>query len=120
MPIEIKNNEISFNHVLHTDGSGHWSDQAKPVTVLHLRIEPYGWNTMGELSVFFDTDTWDNYDDGLIYTDEKFLAELQAELNKMGLAGSDVDYSEQGMQGSNRVSLDAGPDFLQSWKEIFG
>jgi hypothetical protein len=34
------------------------------------------------------------------------------------VAGDDVDYSEQGMQGDNYVSFDVGAKFLKSWKKF--
>ena len=56
---------------------------------------------------------------GLIYTDRQFLRELRAFLDAHGLPGADVDYSEQGMQGDNYVSLDIGKDFLRAWSAKF-
>jgi hypothetical protein len=38
-------------------------------------------------------------------------------LISIGLDSSDVNYSEQGMQGDNYVSLDAGPNFIESFKK---
>jgi len=74
----------------------------------------------GELRVYFDTDTWSTSSDGLIYTDRGWLKELQAFLNAHGLPGSDVSYSEQGMQGDDYVSLDAGYKFYAAWMQKFG
>lgn len=106
-----------FTTTLCTDGSGYWSDVVKSVTITKLAVssnsvEDHVW---GELRVYFDTDTWDVDRHGLIYTDSLFLAELRAELNQLGYTGSDVDYSEQGMQGRDFVSLDVGGQFLDSW-----
>jgi len=56
----------------------------------------------------------------LIYTDSDFLNELQEFLNQHNLAGGDVTYSEQGMQGDNYVSLDIGKVFIESWADKFG
>ncbi len=74
----------------------------------------------GELCVYFDTKTWDVNADGLIYTDRQFQNDLRAFLNTHGLPGADVDYSEQGMQGDDYVSLDIGRKFLQAWEAKFG
>jgi hypothetical protein len=73
----------------------------------------------GELCVYFNTGHWDVNVDGLIYTDTLFLEQLREFLNKHGLAGSDVSYSEQGMQGDDYVSCDVGKAFLDSWKAKF-
>ena len=105
---------------LHTDGSGLWSEAARPVRVVGLAM---GYrddeNEFGELRVYFDTSSWDVAQHGLIYTDDQFLSELDAALSKLGLAGDDVGYSEQGMQGNDYVSLDVGADFIASWDQLY-
>lgn len=106
--------------IFSTCGDGYWSRAAKPVLITDMRV-PYinDEGDFGELCVYFDTKFWDVNVDGLIYTDSSFLADLQKFLNTQGLAGTDVDYSEQGMQGDNYVSLDVGQDFLDSWAAKF-
>lgn len=101
---------------LNTNGSGYWSEVAKPVKVIGLTV-PYisDEKDFGELRVYFDTKTWDCNKDGLIYTDRQFEKELVEFLTSIGLRGSDVSYSEQGMQGNNYVSLDVGEEFLKSY-----
>jgi hypothetical protein len=74
----------------------------------------------GELRVYFDIDTWDVDKLGLIYTDRQFEKELREFLNQQGLPGKDVSYSEQGMQGDDYVSLDAGTEFYRAWMKKFG
>ena len=113
--------------VLHTDGKrGLWSNVAKAVRIVDMKIgyidddfEPGKHPTFGELRVYFDTDTWDVREDGLIYTDRGFLKELREFLDAHGLVGKDVSYSEQGMQGDDYVSLDVGGKFLKAWGEKF-
>ena len=102
--------------VFNTDGSGYWSEVAKPVQITGIAL-PYvnDERDFGELKVYFDTKSWDVRKDGLIYTDRQFLRELQSLLTNMGLDGSDIDYSEQGMQGDDYVSLDVGPAFINSF-----
>lgn len=105
--------------VFNTDGSGYWSNVAKPVEVVDMRL---GYvndeRDFGELCVYFNTADWDVNKDGLIYTDREFLHELNAFLVEQGL--STVSYSEQGMQGDDYVSLDVGDEFLQLWTAKFG
>lgn len=112
---------IKFKATFTTSGDGYWSTQRKNVDVTSLSL-PYvnAEGNFGELRVHFDTKTWNVDDDGLIYTDRRFLRELQDKLIDAGFAGSDIDYSEQGMQGRNYVSLDVGPDFIETWKELIG
>ena len=74
----------------------------------------------GELRVYFNTKTWDVEHDGLIYTDKQFVSNLREFCNVQGLDGTDVDYSEQGMQGDDYVSLDVGKNFIASWEAKFG
>ena len=110
---------IKFGCVLKTAGTGYWSRVAKDVQLVGIDL---GYindeEDFGELRVFFDTASWDTSKDGLIYTDRLFLDLLCAELLGVGLNSIDVEYSEQGMQGDDYVSLDVGPKFLQSFKDI--
>lgn len=105
---------------LETSGDGYWSNVAKEVDVEGMCIAYVNdENDFGELRVYFDTSDWNVQKDGLIYTDRLFLRQLRSYLNSKGLKGADVDYSEQGMQGHNYVSLDVGAAFLQSWNNKF-
>ena len=109
---------IKFGCVLKTSGDGYWSDVAKEVRLTGIDLGYINEEEdFGELRVYFDK-SWDVYKDGLIYTDRLFLDLLGAELLGAGLNSIDVSYSEQGMQGDNYVSLDVGPVFLKSFKEI--
>ena len=106
--------------IFSTCGDGYWSNVAKPVQVTDMRLAYVNdEKTFGELRVYFNTKFWDVNVDGLIYTDSNFLDELQAFLNKHSLAGADVSYSEQGMQGDNYVSLDVGEAFITTWDAKF-
>lgn len=114
--------------ILHTDGKrGLWSNVAKAIRITDMKIgyiddefEPGQTPEFSELRIYFDTDTWDVSEDGLIYTDRQFLKELREFLDQHGLVGKDVSYSEQGMQGDDYVSCDAGEKFLKAWGEKFG
>jgi len=101
--------------VLSTDGCGYWSDVAKDVKIIGYSV-PYinDEKDFGELRVYFDVAYWDVSTDGLIYTDRQFERQLVELLTRMGYAGSDISYSEQGMQGDNYVSCDIGEAFIQS------
>lgn len=106
--------------VLPTDGSGYWTKKQKHVTVIGLDI---GYidddRDFGELRIIFDTASWDTKEDGLVYTDKLFLEQARDMLKQMGLAGDDVNYSEQGMQGKNFVSCDVGAAFIDSLASKF-
>lgn len=104
------------NTFLSTNGSGYWSTRQTAVKISAMNVSYINEDRdFGELRVYFDTRTWDVNTDGLIYTDKNFISSLRQLLNDMGHAGEDVSYSEQGMQGSDYVSLDIGQEFLQNW-----
>lgn len=113
--------------VFNTSGSGLWSSEVRAVRVVDMQIgyiedefDDGGCPDFGELRVYFDTKTWDTYDDGLIYTDDGFLHDLSKFLVSHGLPGEDVSYSEQGMQGGDYVSLVVSGKFLDAWGKKFG
>ena len=109
---------------LETSGGGYWSNTQTRVRVTDLRLDitsvfdnegdDYD-DPFGELRVYFDTATWDVYSQGLIYTDPGFIAGLKQHLESQGIDVSDLSYSEQGMQGTNYVSLDVGGQFIGTW-----
>jgi hypothetical protein len=119
------NNAIEGNKmgkvVFHTAGNGLWSGEERAVTVTDMKLGYVSDELdFGELCVYFNTKSWDVTKYGLIYTDRQFLRELREFLDAQGLPGDDVDYSEQGMQGRNYVSLDVCEDFLTAWSAKFG
>lgn len=104
-----------------TNGTGYWSNTAKAVEIVDMYVCCVGEDKdFGELRVVFNTQDWDVNELGLIYTDKLFLAEMRAFLNAHGLAGADVEYSEQGMQDEEFVSCDIGEKFIASWEAKFG
>jgi len=112
--------------IFNTAGDGFWSDVINAqVEITDMQVDYIDGDfqgshpKFGELCVYFNTNTWDVDQHGLIYTDSLFLKQLRAFLDTHGLPGSDVDYSEQGMQGDDYVSLDVGGAFLQSWGRKF-
>jgi len=110
--------------ILNTAGNGLWSNVKKGVRIVDIVLE-HGtqWkgerSIHGELRVYFDTETWNVREDGLIYTDRKFQRELRRLLRAYDLPGADVSYSEQGMQGYDYVSCDAGTKFYKAWMKKF-
>ena len=103
---------ITLNTVLHTDGSGYWSNHKAAVRVTDMELAYVDQTAdFGELKVYFDEQTWDTEHHGLIYSDGGFCSELKAVLNEMGINGV-FDYSEQGMQGEDYVSFDVGSTFI--------
>jgi hypothetical protein len=115
--------------IINTSGKGWWTNQSKAVTITNMSLgyidDEFGEGfkdkapTYGELKVYFDTKTWNTDEDGLIYTDNKFMKELREFFDKHNLPGKDVSYTEQGMQGDDYVSCGVGKDFLKAWGEKF-
>jgi hypothetical protein len=105
--------------IFNTAGDGYWSTRAKSVEIVNMQLGYVAEDKdFGELCVYFNTRDWDVSKDGLIYTDSAFLEDLKAFLLEQGLSDV-VDYSEQGMQGEDYVSLDVEGDFLQAWERKF-
>ena len=116
--------------VCSTDGKGYWSRVKKSVTITKLQISSVNESglldsTYGELRVFFDVKTWDttNIGDGLIYTDKKWMREFRKLLishgfSKEAVKEKNLSYSEQGMQGSDFVSMDVSAEFLLECDKI--
>lgn len=115
---------MNVNFKLTTDGTGYWTRTVKAVKVTKIiadRLASDGDREFGELRVYFDTATWNIRKDGFIYTDPQFLAELRAALNDMGFEpeeADEVEYSEQGMQGDDYVSLDVCEVFLAGYRRV--
>ena len=115
-----------------TDGKGHWTEETRTVDIIKLGIgysnqEYYpGDPFYGELCAYFEPsgftkNSWNVRAYGLIYTDKQWLKEFKAGLRAAGFsrrAVQEVQYSEQGMQGSDYVSFDIGAAFWASWKRV--
>lgn len=92
--------------ILNTNGQGYWSDEKRKIRCTALEIE-----CMQELDdyftyrLIFNEKDWNIHKHGLIYTDALFLKELKKELKDRNYNGSKLDYTEQGMQGKNYVSI---------------
>lgn len=110
---------VDFDQLISTDGTGIWSKTVADVKVVGLEVTYTNDDlTFGSLNVYFDTESWDVNDEGLIYTDSGFLDNLQNILTKIGLNADGIGYSEAGMQGRNYVNFDVDEAFLASWEFI--
>ena len=109
---------LVVNKFLKTDGKGYWSQVVRSVKVTGFDLDYVNEEgNFGELRVYFDAKYWDVNSMGLIYTDKQFLKELKTLLAEQHL-GTDVEYSEQGMQGDTFVSLDCGIEFIKSFQKL--
>lgn len=114
---------MQLNTYIHTDGSGLWSNTDKRVKVTKLEAVPVDEDCpdFGEVRVHFNVRSWDVQKYGLIYTDNRWLRELKNVLRKQGFSAAavkELDYSEQGMQGVDYVSLDCGEKFLDEYMTL--
>ena len=107
---------------LTTGGDGLWSNKQRDVDVTQLRLQYCNpERNFGELCVHFTPASWNTATDGLIYTDTQFLYELRVYLMTIGFTEAealDVNYSEQGMQDDEYVSLDVGAVFLDGLERL--
>jgi len=116
---------MRVNKILNTNGTSLWARKEKRkvrVTTIKCRILKDKKHSWGELKVYFDQETWKTNGDGLIYTDKLFETELQAYLTTRDFsekAVEEVNYSEQGMQSENYVSLDVGSAFVKEWMKKY-
>jgi len=118
---------IEFNKQVnwqtHTAGDGLWSNAAKAVTILDVSLRNVNdEGDFGELCARFDTKTWNCDQDGLIYTDGVWINEFRALMRSLGFtrnAVNNINYSEQGMQGYNFVSMDVGEEFLREVEPMY-
>jgi hypothetical protein len=105
--------------IFNTSGAGYWSGTKMAVHITDMQLRDVTADGgFAELCVYFGP-SWDTAALGLIYTDPQWLTELRAFLTQHGLPGHDVEYSEQGMQGDDYVSLDVGGEFIAAWQAKF-
>ena len=115
---------IAVNKMFTTAGNGLWSTVAKDVFVNDITmyvVYDNEENCDGDMGINYSEMTWDNYKDGLIYTDKAFIAQVREYLIEQGFdkkAVNDITYSEQGMQSDGRVSCDAY-DFADSIRKLY-
>lgn len=111
------------NWQTHTCGTGHWSQAVKGVQVLRIELAyTNDEGDFGELRAYFNTGTWDVVRDGLIYTDPVWIGEFRALMRSLGFtrnAVNDINYSEQGMQGADNVSMDVGAEFMREVEPMY-
>ena len=101
-----------------TNGKGYWSTEKRTVgiekieieNIMNVNDEPIDSDStdtpkMVYLRVFFTKKDWDVKKHGLIYTDTKWLTQLRKGLVEIGVTAAGLNYTEQGMQGSDFVSL---------------
>ena len=102
-----------------TNGKGFWSGEKRKVKIDSIEIDSItdddgveidvGDKTqtpeMLYLRVFFNRKDWNVEKHGLIYTDEKWIAQLRKGLREIGVTATGLEYTEQGMQGDDYVSL---------------
>ncbi len=123
------NKKLRIDKSVVTYGNGLWSTAERKVQVTKATLLIQEFQTpiydkqkkpyiTGDLKVYFTKKSWNPDKHGLIYTDAGWLRGLREVLSKKGFspkAVKDVDYSEQGMQGDNFVSLDVGTAFCVEW-----
>ena len=108
--------------ICNTDGRGYWSTVIKPVAITRLELDQIEEGQFGELRAYFDESKWSIRNDGYIYTDRTWLDEFRNLLYTKGFSAdacNDVAYSEQGMQGTDYVSMDVGSLFIEECDPLY-
>lgn len=108
-----KNITVPVSITASTDGMGSWTSERRPMKIHKIRFKPYIYTENGVGSIYVDASfyvkDWDTDRHGLVYTDEKWLREFRkafyAKFPAMKGIDPRIDYTEQGMQGRNYVSL---------------
>jgi hypothetical protein len=118
---------MKVNFVCSTDGNGLWSREKKQVKVHKIDILFYHIDSeegyTGELAAYFNKRSWQLSKHGLIYSDKLWIREFRKELKNLGFSDKavhDLNYSEQGMQSDNYVSMDVGNAFMKEWDAKMG
>lgn len=115
----IAGTKVAVNAVIHTNGTGYWSNVSRAVDITGLTVDYINKDqTFGSLNVYFDTATWDVSELGLIYTDNLWIHELRIYLDSLGLNSHNISYSEQGLQGRDYVNLDVDKFFLECFAKL--
>ena len=97
----------NINETFHTSGDGYWSNEKKAVTIQSVHVVELEDISTFMVNVIFDTNDWNTEEDGLIYTDPQALSELKTILaDHIAYDFSELKYTEQGMQGSDSISLE--------------
>ena len=111
------------NWQTHTNGMGYWTRFEKTITVVGVKLAYVNdEGDFGEIRAYFDTKTWDVNEAGLIYSDPRWIDEFRGLMKSLGFTGkacADINYSEQGMQGTNYVSMDVGKDFMREAEPMY-
>lgn len=90
--------------LIRTSGTGLWSTRETKVRIVKLEFD----NEFDKLDAYFSPESWNTAKDGLIYSDPRFLVDLASYLFTYfpGTDWSRLEYTEQGMQGREYVSLE--------------
>lgn len=103
-----------------TNGSGLWSTEERKVHIHKMKFKPYVYTKLNDshrceeegvlyVEAYFYIKNWNTDKYGLIYTDQNWIKEFRkkfyAMFPKLKAIDSHIDYTEQGMQGHNYVSL---------------
>ena len=114
--------KVSF--VTRTDGRGYWSTVArKSIRINRVAVASVSDDgEYGELRAYFDESEWNVESDGLIYSDQAWMKSFRKCMATLGFsvqALAAISYTEQGMQGTDYVSLDVGQDFLTQCTPLY-
>ena len=100
-------------NICSTGGNGLWSKVERDVDIHGLSVSYIDSDlNMVNFEAHFTKKSWNVEKHGLVYTDKLWIRQFRKEM--IGLFGiskkcaDDIDYTEQGMQGDNYISLGTG------------
>lgn len=102
--------------ICNTNGRGLWSADARAVRVnkvvvsvhnVEVNLHDFYPTLYVNVDAYFPKKSWDTHTHGLIYTDSQWIKEFNQAMKAINplLFGSEVAYTEQGMQGEDYVSM---------------
>jgi hypothetical protein len=119
----------SINCTCKTDGKGLWSNETRTLNHKEMTVKTYldpdyleDWFNYFTIDISFNQKDWNIDKHGLVYTDKGWLKEFRNYLVSLGFtkaAAQDVEYTEQGSQGSGYISLCGGIKFAQCYFDVF-
>lgn len=117
------NFDQKVNFVTNTSGDGFWSNVVKTVRITRVELAYVSdEGDFGELRAYFDPAEWDVENDGLIYSDMGWKHSFLTCMETLGFSTDAIlaiNYSEQGMQDVDYVSMDVSEDFIKECEALY-
>lgn len=104
---------MKINIEANTNGDGLWTNFVGPTKIVEIVLDSVltiDSRRFGHLHAILEG--WDYDKNNIVYTDPLWISEFNAAIVSLG--GTEVSYSESGMQGKDFVDFDIDEEFLNS------